>query len=52
MLDPWDLYAQAYQWADEEVSKDKLSFPKTSFDNFRCIWHKLVTHYLCQGSRR
>ena len=25
MVDPWDLYVQAYQWAGKEVNKGKLS---------------------------
>ena len=29
-VDPWDLYAQAYQWAGQEVSKGKLSSRKAA----------------------
>ena len=29
-VDPWDLYVQAYQWADQEVSKGKLSSRKAA----------------------
>ena len=29
-VDPWDLYAEAYQWAGQEVSKGKLSFRKST----------------------
>ena len=27
-VDPWDLYVQAYLWASQEVSEEKLSSPK------------------------
>ena len=55
-VDPWDLSAQAYQWAGQEVSKGKPSSRKGASDirSFNSLLARLVVYLwgLCKDSHK